>query len=83
MLGAIHAWLVQQRRVNDISVGIAMLVFGSGAAFYSGVQAYAVHSFVLFEESLCAPTPPIYAAVSSPFTSEGKGQFDNSLSAFK
>jgi hypothetical protein len=53
------------------------------AATYSGVQAYAVHSFVLFKESLCAPTPPIYAAVSSPFTSEGKGQFDNSLSAFK
>ncbi len=36
ILGAIHAWLVQQRRVNDISVGIAMLVFGSGAAFYLG-----------------------------------------------
>jgi ABC-type uncharacterized transport system permease subunit len=36
LLGAIHAWLVQQRRVNDISVGIAMLVFGSGAAFYLG-----------------------------------------------
>jgi general nucleoside transport system permease protein len=35
-LGAIHAGLVQQRRVNDISVGIAMLVFGSGAAFYLG-----------------------------------------------
>ena len=46
---------------------------------HSGVQTYAVHSFVLFKESLCAPTPPIYAAVSSPFTSEGKGQFDNSL----
>lgn len=36
VLGAIHAWLVQQWRVNDISVGIAMLVFGSGAAFYLG-----------------------------------------------
>jgi hypothetical protein len=50
---------------------------------HSGVQTYAVHSFVLFKESLCAPTPPTYAAVSSPFTSEAKGQFDNSLSAFK
>jgi hypothetical protein len=48
-------------------------------ANYSGVQTYAVRSFVLFKESLCAPTPPIYAAVSSPFTSEAKGQFDNLL----
>lgn len=35
-LGAIHAWLVQQRRVNDISVGIAMMLFGGGLAFYMG-----------------------------------------------
>ncbi|MDX2212447.1 MAG: ABC transporter permease [Oculatellaceae cyanobacterium bins.114] len=35
-LGAIHAWLVQQRRVNDISVGIAMMIFGGGLAFYIG-----------------------------------------------
>jgi general nucleoside transport system permease protein len=35
-LGAIHAWLVQQRRVNDISVGIAMMIFGGGLSFYLG-----------------------------------------------
>ncbi|WP_204140335.1 ABC transporter permease [Halomicronema sp. CCY15110] len=35
-LGAIHAWLVQQRRVNDISVGIAMMIFGGGLANYLG-----------------------------------------------
>ncbi|HEY9661626.1 MAG TPA: ABC transporter permease [Allocoleopsis sp.] len=35
-LGAIHTWLVQQRRVNDISVGIAMMIFGGGLAFYIG-----------------------------------------------
>lgn len=35
-LGAIHTWLVQRRRVNDISVGIAMMLFGGGLAFYIG-----------------------------------------------
>lgn len=36
VMGAVHAWLVQQRRVNDISVGIAMMLFGGGLAFYLG-----------------------------------------------
>jgi simple sugar transport system permease protein len=35
-LGAIHAWLSQLPRVNDIAVGIAMLIFGSGLAFFLG-----------------------------------------------
>jgi simple sugar transport system permease protein len=35
-LGAIHAWLAQLPRVNDIAVGIAMLIFGSGLAFFWG-----------------------------------------------
>lgn len=35
-LGAIHAWLSQQPRVNDIAVGIAMIIFGSGIAFFFG-----------------------------------------------
>jgi len=35
-LGFIHAWLSQQRRVNDIAVGIAMIIFGSGVAFFLG-----------------------------------------------
>ena len=35
-LGAIHAWLSQLPRVNDIAVGIAMLTFGSGLAFFFG-----------------------------------------------
>src|SRR5580693_8159967 len=35
-LGAIHALLVSRPKVNDIAAGIAMLIFGSGCAFYLG-----------------------------------------------
>jgi general nucleoside transport system permease protein len=35
-LGAIHGWLSQQYRVNDVAVGIAMIIFGSGLAFFFG-----------------------------------------------
>lgn len=35
-LGGIHAWLSQLPRVNDVAVGIAMLTFGSGLAFFLG-----------------------------------------------
>lgn len=35
-LGAIHGWLAQQRRVNDVAIGIAMIIFGSGLAFFLG-----------------------------------------------
>lgn len=35
-LGLIHAWLTQQPRVNDVAVGIAMIIFGSGIAFFFG-----------------------------------------------
>jgi len=36
VLGLIHAWLSQQPKVNDIAVGIAMIIFGSGIAFFFG-----------------------------------------------
>lgn len=36
ILGAIHGWLSQQPRVNDVAVGIAMIIFGSGIAFFLG-----------------------------------------------
>ena len=36
VLGAIHASLVSRPKVNDIAAGIAMLIFGSGFAFYLG-----------------------------------------------
>jgi simple sugar transport system permease protein len=35
-LGIIHGWLSQQFRVNDVAVGIAMIIFGSGIAFFFG-----------------------------------------------
>src|SRR5579859_2111503 len=36
VLGVIHALLVSRPKVNDIAAGIAMLIFGSGMAFYFG-----------------------------------------------
>lgn len=36
LLGVIHAWLAQLPKVNDIAVGIAMIIFGSGLAFFLG-----------------------------------------------
>lgn len=36
LLGAIHAWLTQQTAVNDVAAGIAMILFGSGLAFFFG-----------------------------------------------
>ena len=35
-LGAIHAWMTQQPAVNDVAAGIAMILFGSGLAFFFG-----------------------------------------------
>jgi general nucleoside transport system permease protein len=35
-LGFIQAWLSQQPKVNDVAVGIAMIIFGSGIAFFFG-----------------------------------------------
>jgi ABC-type uncharacterized transport system permease subunit len=36
LLGFIHAWLSQRPKVNDIAAGIAMIIFGSGLAFFLG-----------------------------------------------
>lgn len=36
LAGSLHAALVLQSRVNDIAVGIAMIIFGSGVAFFFG-----------------------------------------------
>jgi simple sugar transport system permease protein len=36
LLGCIHSWLAQQPKVNDVAVGIAMIIFGSGIAFFLG-----------------------------------------------
>jgi ABC-type uncharacterized transport system permease subunit len=36
LLGSIHGWLSQQPRVNDVAVGIAMIIFGGGLANFLG-----------------------------------------------
>ena len=36
VLGALHAWLCARPRVNDIAVGIALMLFGIGLAFFLG-----------------------------------------------
>lgn len=36
VLGFVHALLCQQPRVNDIAVGIALMIFGTGLAFFFG-----------------------------------------------
>jgi simple sugar transport system permease protein len=35
-LGALHGWVCSRPRVNDIAVGIAVMLFGLGLAFYLG-----------------------------------------------
>src|ERR1700741_3734076 len=36
LAGGIHALICQQPRVNDVAVGIALMLFGTGIAFYFG-----------------------------------------------
>ena len=36
LLGGLHALICQQKRVNDVAVGIALMLFGTGIAFYFG-----------------------------------------------
>ncbi len=35
-LGVLHAWLCSLPRVNDIAIGIALILFGTGLAFFLG-----------------------------------------------
>src|SRR5258708_36158651 len=34
LLGALHAWLCSLPRVNDVAVGIALMLLGTGLAFF-------------------------------------------------
>lgn len=36
VLGCLHAWICSRPRVNDVAVGIALMLFGTGLAFYLG-----------------------------------------------
>jgi simple sugar transport system permease protein len=46
VLGALHAWLCSLPRVNDVAIGIALILFGTGLAFFLGkpfIQPSAPH----------------------------------------
>ena len=55
-MGALHAWLCSRPRVNDIAVGIAMMLFGVGLAFFLG-------------KPLIGPTAPHLPAIPLGFWS--------------
>lgn len=64
-LGAIHGWLSQQPRVNDVAVGIAMIIFGSGLAFFLGkpfIQPQAPQLFT-FQWGTWSSNPAVQAAL--------------------
>ncbi|MEM9163631.1 MAG: ABC transporter permease [Cyanobacteria bacterium P01_F01_bin.4] len=65
VLGAIHGWLSQQPRVNDVATGIAMIVLGSGLAFFLGkpfIQPQAPQLFT-FNWGAWSSSPPLQAAL--------------------
>lgn len=46
LLGLVHAWVCSHHKVNDIAVGIALMLFGTGVAFFLGkpyIQPTAPH----------------------------------------
>src|ERR1700685_1178675 len=54
LFGALHAGLCSLPRVNDIAVGIALMLFGTGLAFYLGKPLIQPH----------APRLPLFIAPS-------------------
>ncbi|MEM6519086.1 MAG: ABC transporter permease [Cyanobacteria bacterium P01_C01_bin.70] len=64
-LGSIHGWLSQRPRVNDVAVGIAMIIFGSGLAFFLGkpfIQPQAPQLFT-FSFGSWSDNPAVQAAL--------------------
>jgi general nucleoside transport system permease protein len=64
-LGIIHAFLSQLPRVNDVAVGVAMFIFGSGIAFFFGkpfIQPKAP-PLPLFELGAWSNYPPLQSAL--------------------
>jgi general nucleoside transport system permease protein len=64
-LGSIHGWLSQRPGVSDVAVGIAMIVFGSGIAFYFGkafIQPKAPQ-LPLFDLGAWSNYPPLQSAL--------------------
>jgi ABC-type uncharacterized transport system permease subunit len=57
MLGGVHAWLCSRPRVNDVAVGIGLMLFGTGLAFFLG-------------KPFIQPTAPILPAIPLGFWSK-------------
>jgi len=65
LLGVIHGWLSQQRRVNDVATGIAMIILGSGLAFFFGkpfIQPQAPQ-LVTFDWGSWSDSPQVQSAL--------------------
>lgn len=57
VLGSVHGWLCSKPRVNDVALGIAMMLLGVGLAFYLG-------------KPLIQPTAPRLGAIPFGFFSD-------------
>ena len=57
LLGSVHGWLCGKPRVNDVALGIAMMLLGVGLAFYLG-------------KPLIQPTAPRLGAIPFGFFSD-------------
>ncbi|NEQ95932.1 MAG: ABC transporter permease [Cyanothece sp. SIO2G6] len=65
LLGVIYGWLAQQHRVNDVATGIAMIILGSGLAFFLGkpfIQPQAPQLFT-FRWGSWSDIPAVQAAL--------------------
>jgi simple sugar transport system permease protein len=65
MLGALHAGLCQLPKVNDVAIGIALMLFGTGLAFFFG-------------KPYIQPTAPRLSSISLGFWSDSP-QIRNAL----
>jgi ABC-type uncharacterized transport system permease subunit len=57
LFGALHGWICKFPRVNDVAIGIAMMLLGMGLAFYFG-------------KPYIQPSAPILPAISLGFWSD-------------